>query len=60
MTYRQLMEKLPGLSDEQLDCDLTVCNARDDECFGECCLSFADEDVATSLDEDHPIIYFVP
>ena len=58
MTYQKLLDKLEQMNEDQLGCDLTICS-NDDECFVECCLDFADEDIATSLDEGHPVIYFI-
>lgn len=33
MTYRELLERLSSLSDEQLNCKVTVKNPYEDECF---------------------------
>jgi hypothetical protein len=58
MTYRELLERLSGLSDEQLNCTVTV----EDACQDECCpaeLRICGEDHG-SLDEDHPVIYLPP
>lgn len=57
MTYRQLLHKLVELSDEQLQCDLTVADGINTECFP-ADLRFADEDNFDSLDEGHPVIYY--
>ena len=46
MTYRQLIERLSNLSEEQKDCDVTVWLAHRDEFFPL-------DDV---LDRDHPFL----
>ena len=57
MTYRQLIEQLQKLTEEQLDCSVTVEDAYETECrAAELRISTDNHD---SLDEDHPVI-FVP
>jgi len=57
MKYRELLEELRKLPEEQLDCDVTVEDAYEGECrLAE--LRFATEQ-HTLLDVNHPII-FVP
>lgn len=54
MTYRELLKKLACLTENQLDCDVTVEIQVEDECFP------AEFSIAGSehscLDEDHPVI----
>jgi hypothetical protein len=57
MTYRELLERLSSLSDEQLNCNVTVEDPYEDECFP-AELRICGED-HSSLDEDHPVIYIV-
>lgn len=55
MTYRELLEKLQKLNDEQLDCNITVCDT-DEEYFSANGFNIADFSCQV-LDEGHP--YFV-
>lgn len=55
MTYRELLEELSSLSDEQLDCTVTVEVELADECYPAEWRISGDEH--PSLDPDHPIIY---
>jgi hypothetical protein len=56
MKYRELLEKLKQLSDEQLNCDVTVEDNCECECYpGELDICGPNHD---SLDEDHPVIRF--
>ena len=57
MTYRELLERLSSLSDEQLNCTVTIEDPYEDECFP-AKLRICGED-HSSLDEDHPVIYIV-
>lgn len=55
MTYRKLREALNDLTEEQLDCDVTVEAALSDECSSaEFRVCDEEHDI---LDEDHPVIY---
>lgn len=55
ITYRTLRELLNRMSDEQLDCDVTVEDAYENECYpAELRISGPNHD---SLDDNHPIIY---
>ena len=57
MTYRELIKELGQLTDEQLECTVTVEDAYENECrAAELRISTDNHD---SLDEDHPVI-FVP
>ena len=57
MTYRQLIEQLQKLTEEQLDCTITVEDAYEDECrVAEVRICGDNHD---SLDDNHPVI-FVP
>ncbi len=53
MTYRELKVKLSELTDEQLDCDVTVLDERKDECWAVFWDISTEYDV---LDANHPII----
>ena len=53
ITYRQLLEQLKKLNEEQLDSTITVC-AYEDEYFGMSGLYFADEKYNDVLDHGHP------
>ena len=55
MTYRNLVDILQELSEEQLDMDVTVCTTRDDEYFAADKLNIVDEndEAAGILDEGH-------
>jgi hypothetical protein len=56
MTYKQLIEELQKLTPEQLECDVTVEDSIDNECYpAELRIVGSEHD---SLDEDHPVIYF--
>lgn len=59
MTYRELLERLSSLSDEQLNCTVTIEDPYQDECFPAAELRICGED-HDSLDEDHPIIMLPP
>ena len=55
MTYRELIETLEKLTEEQLNCTVTVEDLYHEEYYG------ADFDIVIEsdvLDEDHPIITF--
>ena len=56
MTYKKLKDQLDGLTEEQLDMDVTIYNAAEDEFYG--CyspkLEINTEDSA--LDEEHPYL----
>lgn len=56
ITYRDLLKELMELSDEQLECDVTVENGIENECFAAELRICAEEH--DSLDEDHPVIYY--
>jgi len=56
MTYRELLEKLTNMTDFQLDCDITVEDSCESECFA-ATLRIADTE-HDSLDNNHPIIFF--
>jgi len=54
MTYRELQEQLGRLTDEQLDCDVTVYFTESDEFLPATgCDSMVHDDV---LDENHPYL----
>ena len=54
MTYRELIEQLEKLTDEQLDCTVTVDSLDRRECYpAGLAITGNDHD---SLDEDHPIL----
>ncbi len=55
MTYRELIEQLEKLTEEQLECTVTVQDLYDTDYYD------ADFDIVVEsdvLDEDHPIITF--
>lgn len=55
MTYKELLEKLNKLTEEQLNCDVTVEIMIENECYpAELRICGKTHD---SLDEDHPVIY---
>jgi hypothetical protein len=55
MTYRELRKALEDLTEDQLNCDVTVEAALSDECSpAELRTCGEDHDI---LDEDHPVIY---
>jgi len=56
MSYRQLLNQLQQMTDEQLDCDVTVEDTAENECYP-ASIYFAGEE-HDSLDENHPIICF--
>jgi hypothetical protein len=53
MTYRELLDRLEGLSDDELDSDVTVYDYEMDEYFPSTDLTFSVDDV---LDDGHPIL----
>ena len=55
MTYRELIEQLKKLTEEQLDCDVTVQDLYEEEYYSADFDTVVESDV---LDEDHPIITF--
>jgi hypothetical protein len=58
MTYRELLQQLQQLNEEQLDTDVAVYDYCEDEFFqASVGLIFADEDCQV-LDVNHPIIRF--
>ena len=57
MTYRDLIKQLEKLTDEQLDCTMTVEDAYETECRA-AELRICDDN-HDSLDDNHPVI-FVP
>ena len=57
MTYRELLENLKNLSENQLDMDVSVRDVQTDEHFSGS--SFVITDETDVLDENHPVINFV-
>ena len=57
MTYRELLENLKNLSENQLDMDVSVRDVQTDEYFSGS--SFVITDETDVLDENHPVIHFV-
>lgn len=55
MTYRELLQELEKMTEEQLDMDVTVYSVCDDEYY-EGSLSYVVE--TDVLDEKHPVITF--
>ena len=54
--YRQLLGELLTFTDEQLNCDVTVEDSAESECYAaELRICGSEHD---SLDENHPVIYF--
>ena len=74
MTYRELLIELNKLSEEQLDCDITIEDIAEEECFsakfriGSSCVTNNNflrnfgipgrNGLSDSLNENHPVIYF--
>lgn len=58
-TYRELGNMIAGMTDEQKDCDVTVYNIENDECWVARDLLYSSENLCGQLDDDHPIIAFV-
>lgn len=54
MRYRELLEGLSKLSEEQLDMDVTLYNEEIDEYFGN--INFSPEVNTDVLDEHHPVV----
>jgi len=54
MTYKELLERLKGLSEEQLNCDVTVYDDYGDEYHG--WVEFGIVEETDVLDKDHPIL----
>ena len=55
MTYRELLQSLTNLTNEQLDCDVTIELEFEDECFpAELRICGATNDL---LAEGHPVIF---
>lgn len=56
MTYRELINLLNNMTESQKDCDVTVEDSCEDECFpAELRICGVDH---PSLDNNHPVIYF--
>ena len=58
MTYRELRDALSELSDEQLDCSITICNEEDDECYPLIELGTAGDCLGKSVKERTPLLIF--
>ena len=56
MTYRELLNQLQQLNDEQLDSDVTVEDGDENECYP--ATFYICDDFHDSLDNEHPIIRF--
>lgn len=56
ITYRQLRTMLNALTEAQLDCDVTVEDSYEDECYTADFRICGNEH--DSLDPDHPVIFF--
>lgn len=55
ITYRQLRTMLNALTEEQLDCDVTVEDEYEEECYAaEFKICGSEHD---SLEENHPVIF---
>ena len=55
MKYRELLEKIKGFDEYQLDCYVTVEDPHEDECYpSELRIAGSHH---SSLDENHPVIY---
>jgi len=55
MTFRELKENLDSLSDEQLDCDLTVYDPNEQEFYG-ANLDLSTTEESDVLDKNHPYL----
>lgn len=56
MTYRELMQAIDKMTEEQKDCTVTIEDSAEEECYP-AELSIAGSE-HFSLDENHPVIYF--
>lgn len=60
LTYRQLKEALSDLTEDQLDCDVTVVAVMSEDCFPASEFRIVSEeavdDLDGALDIDHPVI----
>jgi len=56
LTYRQLAEKINAMPDEWRDGNVTVYDPTIDEAWGVKQIDVAGENVATALDEGHPVL----
>lgn len=59
ITYRQLQKLLSCLSEEQLDCDVTIEDTQgigEPECYGNVQFRIVGSE-HPCLDEDHPVLY---
>ena len=55
MTYREMLDMFGNLTDRQLDCDVTVEDPFNEECYpADFRICSKDHD---KLDEDHPVIF---
>lgn len=55
LTYRELRNILNKMSDFQLDCDVTIQDTQEDECYAGEFVLLGEEQ---GLDEGHPVISF--
>lgn len=58
MTYRELLDGLMLLSDEQLQCDVTVELEYADECYPVDSFRICGDE-HPCLDEDHPVLFVI-
>jgi len=56
LTYRQLAEAINAMSPEWKDANVTVYNPEIDECYPVSSVEISSKDVATALDEGHPVL----
>jgi len=58
MTYKELLQKLQQLNEEQLLCDVSIYDIGNDEFYPMEGLHFTDETTVDALDPNHPYLSF--
>jgi len=56
MSYRKLRDKLNGLAEDQLDMDVTIYDAEDDEFYGCYAAKLEINTSDSALDDGHPYL----
>jgi len=58
MTYKELLQQLQQLSEEQLNQDVAICSEDDEDEYYQASVEFVFATETDVLDKDHPIIRF--
>jgi hypothetical protein len=58
MTYKELLQQLQQLTEEQLNCDVAICCEDDEDEYYQASVELVFVTETDVLDKDHPVIRF--